>query len=76
MTSDRKFGVEKKGLRDLKEITAQAKARKDTFRANKLTERKPFYVLDHLVKERFPSFVDAVRNPKPETQCPKQNFET
>jgi len=67
-TKDILFLLHEPVLTKLRQIRAhnkkiiQAKAKKDAFRAKKLQERKPFYVLDHLVKERYPTFVDAVRD--------------
>jgi pescadillo protein len=55
-------------LEKLREIRAhknkmvKAKSKKDNFKVELLEKHKPFYLLDRLVKERFPTFVDAVRD--------------
>ncbi len=41
---------------------AKAKNRKDRQAYNRVLESKPSYTLDHLVKERYPTFVDALRD--------------
>lgn len=40
----------------------RARAKKNSSLATRLEANKPSYSLDHLVKERYPSFVDAVRD--------------
>jgi len=49
-------------MRAHKNKTVKAKAKKDNFKVELLEKNKPFYLLDRLVKERFPTFVDAVRD--------------
>jgi pescadillo protein len=49
-------------MRSHKNKTIKAKAKKDNFKVELLEKHKPFYLLDRLVKERFPTFVDAVRD--------------
>lgn len=39
---------------------AKDKGNRDT--ANRLVENKPKYTVDHIVKERYPTFVDAIRD--------------
>lgn len=40
----------------------KAKAFKDGPRIESLIENKPFYKLDHVVRERYPTFIDAIRD--------------
>eukprot|EP00288_Rhodomonas_lens_P016939 CAMPEP_0177713226 /NCGR_PEP_ID=MMETSP0484_2-20121128/12824_1 /TAXON_ID=354590 /ORGANISM="Rhodomonas lens, Strain RHODO" /LENGTH=307 /DNA_ID=CAMNT_0019225097 /DNA_START=123 /DNA_END=1043 /DNA_ORIENTATION=+ len=67
-TKDILFLLHEPVLEKLREMKAhrkkvvKAKARKDKFKVKLLHENKPFYLLDHLVKERFPTFTDAVRD--------------
>ena len=49
-------------MRAHKNKTIKAKAKKDNFKVELLEKHKPFYLLDRLVKERFPTFVDTVRD--------------
>jgi len=49
-------------MRSHKNKTVKAKSKKDNFKVELLEKHKPFYLLDRLVKERFPTFVDAVRD--------------
>jgi pescadillo len=49
-------------MRAHKNKTVKAKAKKDNFKVELLEKSKPFILLDRLVKERFPTFVDAVRD--------------
>ena len=49
-------------MRAHKNKTVKAKSKKDNFKVELLEKHKPFYLLDRLVKERFPTFVDAVRD--------------
>eukprot|EP00960_Hanusia_phi_P069373 767076-Hanusia_phi.AAC.8 len=52
-------------LRDIrahKKKIIKAKSKKDYVLVEYLDKRKPFYLLDRLVKERFPTFTDAVRD--------------
>eukprot|EP00795_Rhopilema_esculentum_P015350 gene15350-6582_t len=53
-----KFREFKVFIRKLK----KALGRDETSRAAKLEENKPVYSLDHIVKERYPTFIDAVRD--------------
>lgn len=41
---------------------AKAKGRKDNESVDRIRDNKPFYKLDHIVKERYPTFVDALRD--------------
>lgn len=41
---------------------AKAKGRKDAESVKRIRENKPFYKLDHIVKERYPTFIDALRD--------------
>ncbi|KAL1914887.1 uncharacterized protein VTP21DRAFT_7803 [Calcarisporiella thermophila] len=41
---------------------AKAAVRKEYSIARSLRENKPTYTLDHIVKERYPSFIDALRD--------------
>lgn len=40
----------------------RAKALRDSESMKRITEAKPTYTLDHIVKERYPTFVDALRD--------------
>lgn len=40
----------------------KARAKKNADLAERLESRRPSYSLDHLVKERYPSFIDALRD--------------
>lgn len=40
----------------------RAEGRRDFSHLNHVKENKPFYKLDHIVKERYPTFVDALRD--------------
>ena len=40
----------------------RAKGRKDSESVKRIRQNKPFYKLDHIVRERYPSFVDALRD--------------
>jgi pescadillo protein len=42
--------------------TTKSKIRGDMTRYNELKENTPSYDLKHLVKERYPAFVDAIRD--------------
>lgn len=53
-----KFREFKVFLRKLKK--AKAKGNYET--ADRLNSNKPKYTLDHIVKERYPTFVDAIRD--------------
>ena len=44
----------------LKKI-AKATGRHEKLKAKRLEERKPVYKLDHLIRERYPTFVDALQ---------------
>ena len=65
---DIQFLMHEPVLTKLREIRAhnkkitRARGRKDPFKVQLLEKTKPFYMLDHLVKERFPTFIDAVRD--------------
>ena len=41
---------------------ARAKGRKDRQSMERIRENKPIYKLDHIVKERYPTFMDAIRD--------------
>ncbi|KAF8328161.1 uncharacterized protein EI90DRAFT_2926637 [Cantharellus anzutake] len=41
---------------------ARAVGRRDWSLAKSLKENRPFYNLDHIVKERYPTFIDALRD--------------
>jgi len=40
----------------------KAKARKEKTKEESLRDNRPFYKLDHVVRERYPTFVDAIRD--------------
>jgi pescadillo protein len=40
----------------------KAMGKRDEDQQKRLEESKPQYTVDHLVKERYPAFVDAVRD--------------
>ncbi|OTF74704.1 pescadillo-like protein, partial [Euroglyphus maynei] len=41
---------------------AKAKGRRDNEWVQRIRENKPFYKLDHIVKERYPTLIDALRD--------------
>lgn len=52
-------------FRDLKAFLKKfkkAEAKDDVVRVEKLKEQKPSYDLSHIVRERYPSFIDALRD--------------
>jgi len=51
-----------RALRAYERKIKRAKAKKAHHAVDRLEQKKPTYGLDHLVKERYPSFVDAVRD--------------
>ncbi|XP_054168334.1 pescadillo-like [Oppia nitens] len=40
----------------------RAKGRKDSESVKRIRENKPFYKVDHIVRERYPTFIDALRD--------------
>lgn len=65
---DIKFLANEKLLTKFREIKAyekkitRARKKKEKFDAMKLTENKPKYSIDHIIKERYPRFVDALHD--------------
>ncbi|EGR30982.1 pescadillo family protein, putative [Ichthyophthirius multifiliis] len=53
-----KFREQKAWAKKLQKL----KARKDEMRVKKLLKDKPTYTLNHLIKERYPTFIDALRD--------------
>ena len=53
-----KFRVFKAFMKKVRRLTA----RKETYLADKLHQERPKYKLDHLVRERYPQFDDAIRD--------------
>jgi len=49
-------------LRAYERKIKRAKAKKHFNQVDRLRENKPGYTLDHLVKERYPTFIDALRD--------------
>ena len=65
---DIKFLSNERLLSKFREIKAyekkiiKAKKKKEKFDAKKLIENKPTYTIDHIIKERYPRFVDALQD--------------
>ena len=63
---DLRFLSHEKLLQKFRDIQAyekkilKAKMKKEKYDVNKLTENKPRYTIDHILKERYPRFQDAV----------------
>ena len=40
----------------------RAKGRREIKNAARIRSNKPYYKIDHIVRERYPTFVDAIRD--------------
>jgi pescadillo protein len=68
LNKDIRFLANEELLRKFKEITAfnkkitKAKARKEESKVNHYKKNKPNYTIDHIIKERYPRFIDALHD--------------